>query len=155
MSAFAPGGGIPTDSYPISNAEFWPDIDGQKLRAAMRITASVTDARLEVAVVNAMLTTNAELAGYRDARRAEGHADLADVPAEQIQNESQLLHQYRRAVYCRALAELVERFTSFDATNSGDQKVTEEETSADQLRRDARWAVRDILGVSRHTVELL
>ncbi|WP_252275252.1 head completion/stabilization protein [Pseudomonas subflava] len=155
MSAFVAGGEIPADAYPISNAQFWPDIDGQDLRAAMRINASVTDARLEVAVVGAMLFTNAELADYRDARRAEGHSALADVPVEQIQNESQLLHQYRRAVYCRALAELVERYTSFDATNSGDQKVTEEETSADQLRRDARWAVRDILGISHTTVELL
>lgn len=155
MSAFVAGGGIPAAAYPISNAEFWPEIDGQKLRAAMRITASVTDARLEVAAVNAMLTTNAELAGYREQHRADGRAALADVPAEKIQGESQLLHLYRRAVYCRALAELVERFTSFDATNSGDQKVTEEETSADQLRRDARWAVRDILGVSRTTVEAL
>lgn len=155
MSAFVAGGGIPTDTYPITNAEFWPDIDGQDLRAAMRINSSVTDARLEVAAVGAMLSTNDELAGYREARRAEGHTALADVPAEKIQGTSQLLHLYRRAVYCRALAELVERYTSFDATNSGDQKVTEEETSADQLRRDARWAVRDILGVSRTTVETL
>lgn len=155
MSAFVAGGGIPTDAYPITNAEFWPDIDGQDLRAAMRINASVTDARLEVAVVGAMLSTNAELGGYREARRAEGYESLAQVPSEKIQNTSQLLHLYRRVVYCRALAELVERYTSFDATNSGDQKVTEEETSADQLRRDARWAVRDILGVSRTTVETL
>ena len=38
-------------------------------------------------------------------------------------DESQLLHLYRRIVYCRALAELIERYRSFDATNSGEQKV--------------------------------
>ncbi|MFU3873507.1 head completion/stabilization protein [Pseudomonas aeruginosa] len=155
MSGFIAGGSIPTAAYPISNADFWPDIDGQHLRAAMRITASVTDDRLEIATVNAMLEANRELAGYRAARQAEGHATLLDVPAEQIKGESQLLHLYRRVIYCGALAELVERYTSFDATNSGDQKVTEEESSADQLRRDARWALRGILGISRTTVVLL
>lgn len=155
MSGFIAGSGIPSAANPIINADFWPEIDGQKLRAAMRIDASVTDDRLEVAAVNAMIATNRELATYRATRQAEGHATLADVPAEQIQNESQLIHLYRRTVYCSALAELIERYNSFDATNTGEQKVTEEESSPDQLRRDARWAMRDILGVSRTTVELL
>jgi hypothetical protein len=154
MSAFV-AGGTPNAPYPISNADFWPEIDGQKLRAAMRIDSSVTDDRLEVATVNAMIEANRELADYRTARKAEGHTTLAAVPAEQIKGESQLLHLYRRAIYCKALAELVERYSSFDATNSGQQKVTEEETSPDQLRRDARWALRNILGISHATVELL
>ena len=44
MSGFI-AGGLPTDAYPISNADFWPDIDGQQLRAAMRIDSSVSDDR--------------------------------------------------------------------------------------------------------------
>ena len=154
MSAFI-AGGVTNEAHPISNAAFWPEIDGQKLRAAMRIDNSVTDARLEVAAVSAMIEANRELASYRTSRQAEGHATLADVPAEQIKSESQLLHLYRRVIYCNALAELVERYSSFDATNSGQQKVTEEETSADQLRRDGRKALRTILGISHATVESL
>ena len=113
MSGFIAGGDT-SAAYPISNADFWPDIDGQQLRAAMRI-----------------------------------------VPAEQIKGKSQLLHLYCRVIYCGALAELIERYQSFDATNSGEQKVTEEESSPDQLRRDARKALRTILGISHATVELL
>lgn len=154
MSGFI-AGGLPTDAYPISNADFWPDIDGQQLRAAMRIDSSVSDDRLEVATVNAMIEANRELAAYRTARQAEGHATLADVPAEQIKGESQWLHLYRRIIYCGALAELIERYNSYDATNSGAKKVTEEESSPDQLRRDARKALRTILGISHATVELL
>ncbi|MFT4454962.1 head completion/stabilization protein [Pseudomonas sp. RTCS2] len=154
MSGFI-AGGIPTTAFPISNGTFWPEINGQHLRAAMRITDAVTDDRLEVAAVNAMIEANRELAGYRDAQQAQGHASLADVPAEPIKGESQLLHLYRRVIYCNALAELVERYSSFDATNSGEKKVTEEETSADQLRRDARKALRTLLGISHTTVELL
>lgn len=154
MSAFV-AGGTPNAPYPISNADFWPQIDGQKLRAAMRIDSSVTDDRLEVATVNAMIEANRELDLYRRARTEEGHATLANVPAPQIKGESQLLHLYRRTIYCRATAELVERYRSFDATNSGEQKATEDSTNIDELRRDARHALRSILGISHTTVELL
>lgn len=154
MSGFI-AGGIPATAFPISNSTFWPNIDGQRLRAAMRITDAVTDDRLEVAVVNAMIEANRELSSYREAQQAQGLAILADVPAEQVKDESQLLHLYRRVIYCSTLAELVERYSSFDATNSGEKKVTEEESSADQLRRDARKALRSILGISHTTVELL
>ena len=154
MSGFI-AGGIPTTAFPISNGDFWPEINGQHLRAAMRITDSVTDDRLEVAAVNAMIEANRELAGFRDAQIAQGFSSLADVPAEKIKDESQKLHLYRRVIYCNALAELVERYSSFDATNSGEKKVTEEETSADQLRRDARKALRSLIGISHTTVELL
>ena len=154
MSGFIAGGDT-SAAYPISNADFWPEIDGEQMRAAMRIDSSVTDDRLEVATVNAMIEANRELATYRAARQAEGHATLAEVPAEQIKGKSQLLHLYCRVIYCGALAELIERYNSFDATNSGEQKVTEEESSPDQLRRDARKALRTILGISQATVELL
>ena len=154
MSGFIAGGDT-SAAYPISNADFWPEIDGQQLRAAMRIDSSVTDDRLEVATVNAMIEANRELAAYRAARQAEGYATLADVPAEQIKAKSQLLHLYCRVIYCGALAELIERYNSFDATNSGEQKATEETTNIDELRRDARQALRSILGISHTTVELL
>ncbi|AUF99806.1 head completion/stabilization protein [Pseudomonas sp. 09C 129] len=154
MSGFV-AGGVPTAAYPISNTAFWPEIDGQKLRAAMRIDDSVTDARLEVATVNAMIEANRELAGYRAAREAEGHAALADVPADQIKGESQLLHLYRRVIYSNAIAELIERYRGFDATNSGEQKISEEHSNSDELRRDARKALRTLLGISHATVELL
>lgn len=154
MSGFIAGGDTSAE-YRIGNADFWPDIDGGKLRDAMRIDSSVTDARLETAAVNAMLEANRELRSYRTKQQAAGYATLEDVPAEQINGESQWLYLYRRVIYCGALAELVERYKSYDATNSGEQKVTEEESSADQLRRDARKALRTILGISHATVELL
>ncbi|CAE6923165.1 Head completion/stabilization protein [Pseudomonas marincola] len=154
MSGFIATGTTDT-AYPIAQGGFWPDIDGAHLRAAMRLTAAVTDARLEVATVNAMIEANRELAGYRLAREAEGHATLGDVPANTIKDQSQLLHLYRRVIYCNTTAELIERYHSFDATNSGEQKASEEESSPDQLRRDARKALRTLIGRSHATVESL
>ncbi len=59
MSGFV-ASGTASAPYPISNDTFWPEIDGQQLRAAMRIDSSVTDARLEVATVNTMIEANRE-----------------------------------------------------------------------------------------------
>lgn len=154
MSGFIATGGADA-AHPITNDGFWPDIDGQQLRAAMRLDASITDGRLEVATVNAIIEANRELSSYRAAREAEGHATLAAVPAPEIQGASQLLHLYRRIVYSTATAELVERYRSFDATNSGEQKAIEELSSSDELRRDARKALRTLLGISHTTVESL
>lgn len=139
----------------IENDGFFPDVDCIDLRAAMRLDGSVTPERIEPAAINAIIETNRELAAYRTARETEGCTTLADVPAPTINGESQLLHLYRRVIYCRAAAELVERYRSYDATNSGEQKADEESTNIDELKRDARHALRSILGISHTTVELL
>lgn len=154
MSGFIATGSSPA-AHTIENDAFWPEIDCLDLRAAMRLDASVTAERLEAAAINAMIEANRELATWRTARETEGHTTLAAVPAATIKSVSQLLHLYRRAVYCRATAELVERYRSFDATNSGEQKASEDSTNIDELRRDARHALRSILGISHTTVELL
>ncbi|MBS7660569.1 head completion/stabilization protein [Pseudomonas lalucatii] len=153
MSGFVAGGA--PQAFTLSNDGFWPDVDADALRAALRIDASVTNARLEVAAVAAVLSVNRELKAPKLAWQAEGHATLAAVPADQVNGQSELLALYRRAVYCTTAAEVAERYRSFDATNSGEAKADELAPSADEYRRDARFAIRDLLGVSRTTVELI
>jgi len=154
MSAFTGTGGNAT-SYPIINDGWFPDLDGEHMRAALRLDGSITDARLEVAAVNALIQVNAELADYQAQREAEGHAALANVPAKQIQGESQLLHLYRRAIYCSAGAELAERYRDYSATGDGAERAEALTPTADEYRRDARWAIRSILGRVHTTVELI
>jgi len=154
MSAFIAAGGS-TAPYPITNDGWFPDLDGEHMRAALRLDGSITDARLEVAAVNALIQVNAELADYQAQREAEGHAALANVPAKQIQGESQLLHLYRRAIYCSAGAELAERMRDYSATGDGAERAEALTPTADEYRRDARWAMRSILGRVHTTVELI
>lgn len=141
--------------YPITNDGWWPDLDGEAVRAALRLDASISDTRLEVALVNAILSVNDELSAYKDAQLANGHANLAAVPGPLIQDIKRPVHHYRRAVYCTAGAELAERYRTYDSTNAGDKNAEELTPSIDEYRRDARWAIRDLLGASRATVELL
>ena len=154
MSGFIATGNT-AEAYVITNDGFWPDIDGATLRAAIRLDGSISDARLEVAAVNALIQVNQELRGLKASYQANGHAVLADVPADRINDESCLVLLYRRAIYCTAAAELSERYRSFDSTSEGNRNAEELTPSIDEYRRDARFAIRDLLGVGHCTVELI
>ena len=154
MSAFIAAGGSPAP-YPITNDGWFPDLDGQHLRESLRLDGSITDARLETAAVNAVIEVNRELKAWKAQQVAAGNASLEDVPADQIQGESQLLHLYRRAIYCSAGAELAERMRDYSATGDGAERAEVLTPTADEYRRDARWAMRSILGRVHTTVELI
>jgi hypothetical protein len=153
MSGFVAGGS--SAPFTLSNDGFWPDIDADHLRAAQRIPASVTNLRLEVASVAAIISVNRELSAHKLQWQAAGHATLADVPADQINGQSILLAQYQRAIYCSTSVEVSERYRSFDTTSSGDKNAEELTPTIDELRRDVRWAIRDLLGIGRSTIELI
>jgi len=156
MSAFIATNATATAApFPITNDGWFPDLDGAQLRDALRLDGSVTDARLEVATVNALIEVNRELDLYRRARQEQGHANLAAVPASQLQGESYLVHLYRRAIACSVGAELAERYRDYSTTGDGAERADALTPTVDEYRRDARWAIRNILGVGHTTVELI
>ena len=156
MSGFVAGGsGTPAPSGHINTEPFWPSIDLDDVRGTLRIDSSVTPIRLETATIAAAISMNREFAAWRRAKQAEGYATLADVPAEQIEDKSELVHLYRRAIYAATGAEICERYRSYDSTNSGNKNAEELTPNIDDYRRDLRWAVRDFLGINRSTVELI
>lgn len=153
MSAFVAQGA--TDSSRIKTDPFWPLIDVDHLRATLRIDASVTPARLETAVIAAAINLNHELREWKAAQQAAGFATLDDVPGDRIQEVSVKAHLYRRALEASTGAEVCERYRSYDSTNAGNKKAEDLMPNIDDYRRDLRWAVRDFLGKSRTTVELI
>ncbi|UUI60140.1 head completion/stabilization protein [Aeromonas salmonicida] len=143
------------DEGDIANSPFWPAISLPDLRETVRLDGTVTTARLTNAVVDAITSVNRDLADWRSARQAEGHTTLAAVPSEVINNESVHLHSYRRAVYAMTRANLLERYTDYSATGDGVKGADAKIISSDDLYRDARFAIRDILGTTHNTVELI
>ncbi len=139
----------------INSSAFWPAISLPDLRETVRIDGTVTTARLKHAVIDAITSVNRDLADWRTARQAEGVATLAAVPSELINSESVHLHSYRRAVYAMTRANLLERYTDYSATGDGVKGTDAKVVSSDDLYRDARFAVRDILGTTHNTVELI
>ncbi|MFK4072719.1 head completion/stabilization protein [Ectopseudomonas khazarica] len=153
MSGFV--GNAPAQPFTLTNDGFWPDIDAAHLRERQRIGGNVTNARLEEAAVAAMISVNRELRTLKLRYMALGHDTLEAVPADKINNESELVHTYRRAIYSEASAEVAERYRNYSATEAGAAKGEAEDQTADDYRRDKRFAIRDLLGISRTTVELL
>ncbi|MEH6565109.1 MAG: head completion/stabilization protein [Halopseudomonas sp.] len=153
MSAFVAIG--TSDTFELTNDGWFPDIDANLARETLRLDGSITDARLEAALVNAMLSVNQDLAGFKALAVVMLHPSLGDMPSSQINEESRLVHLYKRAVICTAGAELVERYRSFDTSAEGNKNAEALTPNIDELRRDARWAVRDLLGTRRTSVALI
>ena len=145
----------PTAPVTVKNTAFYPDVALADVRTTMRLDGTVTDARLQHTLVDAIVQTNQELREWKATQLALGFHTLADVPAEQTNNESVLLALYRRAVYSFTAANLIERLRNVDTTNEGHDRADQLESPIDDLRRDARWAIRDLLGRHRNTVELI
>jgi hypothetical protein len=150
----------PSDPAPlgtVSAGAWWPAIDLAALRDAMRLDGTITPQRLLPAVQEAVATTVGLLSTWAQSRQDEGRASLAAVPALQVDDESINVQRFRRAVYCHAKANLIERYSDYDTTGRERRKDQDaaREDQAEQHRRDATLAVRDILGVSRLHVELI
>ncbi|KAG0184743.1 hypothetical protein DFQ28_010635 [Apophysomyces sp. BC1034] len=139
----------------IANDGWFPDIDLASVRATMRLDGTVTPERLRDALIAAVARANATLAAWRDAQQAAGYARLADVPAAQVDGKSVQLARYRRAICHLVHADLAARYRDFDATASGHAKADALEATVDEARRIAHWALNDLQGMARTTVELI
>ncbi|KAF1719812.1 head completion/stabilization protein [Pseudoxanthomonas wuyuanensis] len=154
MSGFI-ANGTTAPATDIANGPFWPPVKPDEIRARMRLDGAIAAERLRAAVVAAMMMVNDDLADWRATQHAAGYGTLADVPTEAVDGTSRLVQLYQRAIACCAAAELTERYRSFDASDSANQRADDLTPSIDELRRDQRWAIRDLKGQSRVTVELI
>ncbi|CAN7261328.1 head completion/stabilization protein [Variovorax sp. LjRoot84] len=139
----------------LPNDGWFPDIDLAKLRATARVDGTATPERLRYSTLTAVLSINAELSGYKGAQQLLGHAKLEDVPAPSIDGKSAQVVRYLRAVYSYVQADLIERYRDYDTTGAGDKAADKLELRTDDLRRDVRWAISDLLSLRRTTVELI
>lgn len=146
---------VPADAGRIENDGWFPDIDLADLRLAVKLDGTVTFERLRRAALDAIATVNADLGPWQATQRAAGYADLAAVPAPMIGGMSVQISRYVRAVYSLTHADVTEQYRGYDSTKSGGQKAEELEETICQSRRNARWAMNDIRGIRRSTIELI
>lgn len=153
MSLIAAGG--TTEPITITNAAFFPDLKLQEFRDSMRLDGTVTDERAQHALEAAMFDTNRSLAEYMKAQKELGFDNLENVPDADWQPSGTNVRLYLRAVWCLAKANLIERYRDYDATGNGHDQADAMDITGDDLRRDAAWALSDIRGANRTTVELI
>ena len=144
---------------PVDNHPWFPAISPDELRQACRLDGTVTPARLRLAIVSALDSVNSELHAWRLAHQAAGHASLAAVPCEELSGTSANVGRYYRAVYAHVQAELAEVYRDIDTTpasdSKGDRIKDRIEAKIEEHRRTLRWAITDLLGLRRTTVELI
>lgn len=151
VATAAPAG----DADTLRNDGWFPDLSLATLRDLTRFDGTVTDPRLRDAARYAMAHVNTQLAAYKATHFAAGVADLAAVSAEQLDDESRLVMLYRRAVACSIKADQLERYRNFDATSSAQDRAADMDATIGDQRRNASWAIRDILGQPHSVVELI
>ena len=86
------------DEPVIKNTFFFPDVDPVRVRELMRLEQTVPPARLRSAIKTGIAETNAELYEWRALQIAAGFTQLADVPAEKIDGESERVFHYLSAL---------------------------------------------------------
>lgn len=136
----------------VLNDLFFPPLKISDFRNQARLDGTVTTDRLKDALIEAIAAVNDELEEFKQHSTSEF---FTDIPCAKINNESVLVYRYRRAVTCLALANLYERYTSYDITNDGEKKAELLKDSINELRRDARFAISDILKRPRVDAELI
>lgn len=145
----------PTASTTITNAAFFPDLKLEEFRAAMRVDAVATPERAMQALRAAVIEANNRLSRWLTEQINQGFNSIAEVPAKPGAIEDQNKFLYLRAVWSLAKANLIERYRDYDTTKSGQEKAELLAESVDDLRRDAAWAINDLVGAPRSTVELI
>jgi len=138
----------------VTSGPFWPEIRLVDVRRDMRLNGLVTTDRLKHSTTESVLNINRQLAEWRIGQQAEGYASLDAVPSDEINDTTELVFRYRRAVYCAAKALLTEGYRDVDTTGQGEKHAAALTSQIDTLWRDSNFAVRDILGISRGLAEL-
>lgn len=143
--------------YSVVPGDGWyPDIDCNAMRDALRITDQVTHQRLVGAIEGGLLTVEGELAYWRATKEAEGCQALADVDPDRITgSEHRLTLLYTRAVRFHSAAELAELHRDLSATTEGQARAEPQLLTAEDYRKLATQAIRDILRTPRVAVELI
>lgn len=139
----------------ITNDGWFPDIELVTARDAIRLDGTITPLRLREALIEAINSVNDELDTWKQVQITNGHTSLESVPSPTVDGITRNLHRYNRAVFCLAKSNLIERYRDYDSTSEGNKRATELEPGIGDLRRDYRWAVSDISGLSRTTIDLI
>ena len=139
----------------VTAPDFWPSLTISAFRAQARVDERIAAERCRFALRSGMQTALLDLAEWGAIRLDQGHVELSDVPAAQIDGESAKVLAWQRAVFCLAKAELVETYRDYDATGRGQRDEDWTDETIVQLRRDGKHAIRDLLGRARTHASLI
>lgn len=148
-----------TSDQTVNNIPFFPGVAVADFRAATRAQDTVTDKRVIQALRTAIIDVNRELSEWRAAQELLGYGTLEAVPADDYGDGqtllSELTHWYLTAVHAKAKAQIIEYYNDSDTSEEGLKRFVGFAGPKEAYQREAREAIRNILGEPHVTVELI
>lgn len=136
----------------FSSDGWFPAVNLRAVRSGRSFDGTVTTERLSRAVKYAIAQTNRQLNAWKEAKIAAiGASNMAAVPAPYVDNRSSALDAYQRAVESFAEADILESMRGYDLTAEGVRRAEMLSARIGEARRNAYWAINDILGET-HTI---
>lgn len=140
----------------IKNDGWWPDFIVGDFQGRYRLPPEYAETLLVDGLQIGMAWANRQLAEWKAARKAEGHADLDAVPCEDRLGDASLnLVYYRRAVYSHAKGYLLQQYPTVNRRPEANNEARESEDTESKFYEYAQQAIADFLGVCRVTAVLI
>lgn len=143
------------EAQTLTNGAFWPNVELLTFVKTYRIPTAHSHPMVEDQLYLAMSDINQQLDVWKAEQMDAGYTTLGDVPAEALGGISYLVRLYQRAVYCAAKAELLPDFATVIRKAEAENLGKEEPERAETFREFSTQAVRQIVGMSAISVELI
>ena len=160
MGGFIPSGeASPAEETALPNLAFYPAVSPAMFRSAMDVDTTVSTDRLKLALQLSLMEVNKSLSEWAAEQMEAGNATLAATTYIVYgEGETAINHQeklYQAAVFHLAKSRVIEHLRNFDSTGAGHGKADELSQPIDDFKREARRAVRAIMGQTGTVVELI
>lgn len=149
MAAIVKHPATPTSTILINDG-FCPDISVDDFVKIYRIDDRVPPETLLSLIQNNTLLINSDrkFADWVCQQTAKGYLSLADVPAQQLNDESAHLINYRTAVFARVKADILLEFGDQTLTKDGEAEYANRANQAAHYINESITALRRLLGKS-------
>lgn len=149
--------GRPTQliDHPIPNDGFWPDLNVAEFQQGYRLPGEYLVELLVDGITLAMGEVNVDLACRKASWQAAGISRVETADPMILPERTFMAVSYKRAVYCRAKAYLLNQFATFIRRDSAENLAKEAPQTHEQFLSFSQQAVRLIQGRSRITAELI
>ncbi|WP_152219750.1 head completion/stabilization protein [Pseudomonas sp. SCB32] len=139
----------------IPNDGFWPDLGVADFQTIYRLPAEYLEELLVEGLTTAMGEVNRDLAKRKTAWQAAGITSVENADPQLLPERGFYAAVYKRAVYCRAKAQLLQQFATVNRRAEAANLAKESPDTEAQFLSFSQQAVRLIQGRGRITAVLL
>ena len=139
----------------IVNDGFWPNFSLAQFQEAYRLPGEYLVETLVDGLTTAMIEVNQDLASLKARWQSAGVSCLKSADPTVLPERTFQAATYRRAVYCRAKANLLPQFATITRRESAENTGKEAPERAETFLAFSQAAVRSLQGRGRITAVLL